>query len=56
MQLCALFVNIFCSAGQHKGMVVHRKGGLIGSSNFLSIMGVVKEIEIMHLPSRMQWT
>ena len=53
MQLCALFVNIL---GQHKGMVVYRKGGLTGSSNFLSIRGVRKEIEIMHLPSRMQWT
>ena len=48
MHVCAFFVTIFYSAGQHKGMVVHRNGGLIGTSNFLS-MGAVKEIKIMYL-------
>lgn len=50
MHLCAFFVTIFYSAGQHKGMVVHGNGGLIGTSNFLSMMGAVKEIKVMHLP------
>lgn len=56
MYAAVYIVNIFCSSGQHKGRVVHSKGELIGSSNFLSIMVVMKEIEIMHLPSRMQWS
>lgn len=31
MHVCALFENIFYSTGQHKGMVSHRNGGLIGT-------------------------
>lgn len=48
--MCALFVNIFYSTGQRKGIVSHRNSGLVGTSNFLSMMGAVKEIKIRDLP------